>query len=510
VARFRHLVLARVNVVVGDAALEWTPEMPMGACRAYLEKHGIAHLVTSGRLGPAEDRMLDLPFMSAFVTAWDTAVQPLAAWRIVGLDEARRGYETLCDALPPPTEATTDTADSARQLTSFLKQAGLYAAGIAIAEWTRHAREHLLGADHPETFSAYGQLGELHEALGRHDDAEPLYEYALEGLERRCGPAHPETLRSLNGLAMVHESRGRYASAERLFARALEVRSQVLGDLHPETIVSMNNLACLHHRIARDATVAVDERRRRLREAEEVLRRVHEARERSLGPGHPSTLLSMNNLALLLKEEAAEPLLRRALASSEQKLGPDHHLTLTVLNNLALVLKAQSRHDDAEALYERVLEVLERTLGADHPHTTQTVLNLASLHEAQGRNERAESRYLRGLEARERSLGWMHPQTLIAANNLAWFRHDRHVGDPRPLFERLAAAWTDPEDWRSTWIQLGLALCDLRDMGDPAPAERCVSRLVELLGAGHERAVKASERLNAALERSQRADGGAT
>lgn len=37
-----------------------------------------------------------------------------------------------------------------------------------------------------------------------------------------------------------------------------------------------------------------------------------------------------------------------------------------------------------------------------------------------------------------------------------------------------------------------------------------MSRLVELLGAGHERAVKASERLNASLERSQRADGGAT
>ena len=66
-------------------------------------------------------------------------------------------------------------------------------------------------------------------------------------------------------------------------------------------------------------------------------------REKALGPEHPDTLTSMDNLALVLrrqgKYEAAEEMHRRALQLTEKVLGPEHPSTLTSMDNLALLLE---------------------------------------------------------------------------------------------------------------------------------------------------------------------------
>ena len=57
-----------------------------------------------------------------------------------------------------------------------------------------------------------------------------------------------------------------------------------------------------------------------------------------LGPKHPHTLSSINNLASVLdsqgKYEEAEVMHRRALKGSEKVLGPEHPLTLKIANDL--------------------------------------------------------------------------------------------------------------------------------------------------------------------------------
>lgn len=62
-------------------------------------------------------------------------------------------------------------------------------------------------------------------------------------------------------------------------------------------------------------------------------RRALESRERTLSREHPNTLVSINNLALLLQAKgdyaAAEPLNRRALKARERTLGPEHPDTLS-------------------------------------------------------------------------------------------------------------------------------------------------------------------------------------
>ncbi|HET9082187.1 MAG TPA: tetratricopeptide repeat protein [Trebonia sp.] len=68
-------------------------------------------------------------------------------------------------------------------------------------------------------------------------------------------------------------------------------------------------------------------------------------RERVLGPDHPGTLASRDNLALAYwaagRAAEAIPLFERALAGTERVLGPDYPSTVTVRDNLAAARAAQ-------------------------------------------------------------------------------------------------------------------------------------------------------------------------
>jgi tetratricopeptide (TPR) repeat protein len=67
------------------------------------------------------------------------------------------------------------------------------------------------------------------------------------------------------------------------------------------------------------------------------------------------------------------------LAIVEKALGPDHPDTAKSLNNLAGLLEAQGDLAAARPLYERALAISERTLGLDHPDTATVRGNLAML-----------------------------------------------------------------------------------------------------------------------------------
>ena len=112
-------------------------------------------------------------------------------------------------------------------------------------------------------------------------------------------------------------------------------------------------------------------------------------------------------------------LLRRALDSCERALGPEHPDTLRSRNNLAACLDAMGDLAGAKPLYRRTLEAYERILGPEHPYTLGSRNNLAGCLLEMGDLAAAEPLYRRTLEARERVLGPEHPDTLGSRNNLA-------------------------------------------------------------------------------------------
>jgi tetratricopeptide (TPR) repeat protein len=79
----------------------------------------------------------------------------------------------------------------------------------------------------------------------------------------------------------------------------------------------------------------------------------------------------------------ARPLYERALAINEKALGPEHPRTARSLNNLGALLQDQSDLAAARSLYERAIEIGEKTLGAEHPGTAISLSNLAR-HRSEG------------------------------------------------------------------------------------------------------------------------------
>ena len=153
-----------------------------------------------------------------------------------------------------------------------------------------------------------------------------------------------------------------------------------------------------------------------------ILRRLAET-EKTLGPEHPMTLQSIDQLASNLTDQKrfseAEPMCRRAVDGLKETLGSEHVDTLKSLTLLAMILEEQSKYMESEELYRSVLEAKERMLGHEHMETLTSLNNLAISLEKQGRYEQAANIHQQVLEVREKVLGSENPDTLQTLDNLA-------------------------------------------------------------------------------------------
>lgn len=80
----------------------------------------------------------------------------------------------------------------------------------------------------------------------RYDEAEPLFQQALQTSEQALGKTHPLVASSLTGLALIYHDQGNYSAAEPLYRRALQIVEQGFGSTHPYMATSLNNLAALY------------------------------------------------------------------------------------------------------------------------------------------------------------------------------------------------------------------------------------------------------------------------
>jgi tetratricopeptide (TPR) repeat protein len=220
-----------------------------------------------------------------------------------------------------------------------------------------------------------------------------------------------EEARRLNQQAVELYQAGRYPEALSLAQRALEIDEKALGPEHPDTAVSLNNLAGLY-----DASGAFEK-------ALPLYQRALKIREKALGPEHPDTATSLNNLAALYwargAYDQALPLYQRALKIREKALGPEHPDTSVSLNNLATLYQAMGAYDQALPLFKRALAIREKVLGPEHPATATSLNNLAGLYVDQGAYKQALPLYQRALQIVEKALGPEHPRTATSLNNLA-------------------------------------------------------------------------------------------
>jgi tetratricopeptide (TPR) repeat protein len=277
---------------------------------------------------------------------------------------------------------------------------------------------------------------------------------------------------------------GKYAEAVPVARRALESREQALGPEHPATALSLNNLGVLLQ--------AMGDLAGALPYYEHAL----SIDEKTLGPQHPQTARSLNNLGGLLQATGdlagALPYYERALAIHEKVLGSEHPDTATSYNNLGSLLQATGDLAGALPYYERALTIHEKVLGPEHPETATSLNNLGSLLQATGDLAGALPYYERAVAIHEKVLGPEHPDTATSLNNLGGLlQATGDLAGARRYYERALAI--DEKALGPLHPQTAVSLSNLgalqQAMGDLVGArsyyERALAIDEEVLGPEH-------------------------
>jgi serine/threonine protein kinase len=200
-----------------------------------------------------------------------------------------------------------------------------------------------------------------------------------------------------------------------LFEKARATRSANLGPDHPDTLMSMNNLAQGYQ----DAG--------KLDLALPLYKETLKLWKTKLGPDHPYTLGTMNNLASGYREagklDLALPLMKESFKLFKAKLGPDHPETLNSMNTLATGYHVAGKLDLALPLMKETLELQRAKLGPDHSDTLTTMHNLAEGYLVAGELDLALPLMKESFKLFKAKLGPDHPSTLKSMGTLATGYH---------------------------------------------------------------------------------------
>ena len=202
-----------------------------------------------------------------------------------------------------------------------------------------------------------------------------------------------------------------------------------LGPDHPDTLASRNNLAGTY----RDAG--------RLDKATPLYEQNLEDSIRGLGTDHPSTLTSRLNLAGAYQAAGrlseAIPLYEQVFSGRSRVLGPDHRSTLMSRDELAGAYREAGRFDEAIALKKQILADAMRIMGPNSPGASAARSNLAATYRDAGRLDEAITLYQENLDNVTRTLGLDHLETLASRHRLAGaYRDAGRLDEAIPLFEQ--------------------------------------------------------------------------
>lgn len=218
--------------------------------------------------------------------------------------------------------------------------------GVELGKWEESqqlweevlaGREQLEEAeDMPGMLVARRKLADAMMHTGKASEARVMYERVLAKLIKQFGPEHGSVLATQANFASALIQMGKYEEALKLEDVVVEAQTKLLGPAHEQTLQARGNRAGTYHKLGRYGEVRA--------EYEAVLKGFLALPH--LGPRHPTTMVLMHNLAVLLHEklgekEAAVRMLQEVVKVRTTVLGgnnPDTQMSARILASWKRVL----------------------------------------------------------------------------------------------------------------------------------------------------------------------------
>ncbi len=260
------------------------------------------------------------------------------------------------------------------------------------------------GPDDDSVALCYHSLGRALLMQGRLADAAEAYQTALTLFQQSFGPHHYRIYRSLRELSEVNLAQGKLTAASEWAARALEQAE--LGDFDRAAVMLIQGDIALRRGDLATAEAAflaaapvlfeiqnplhlarldylngrLAKQRKDWPEAERLLLRALERRERAYATGYPVMLANFCELAEVYlaqnRPKQALALLAKAQADALRDLPPDHAFHHVVQSIRGRALSALGRRDQGDPLLRRAFQALENMLGDAHYLTLEAGLRV--------------------------------------------------------------------------------------------------------------------------------------
>ena len=212
-------------------------------------------------------------------------------------------------------------------------------------------------------------VGNTYRGVGAYERAIGFLQRSLALRKQHLGTDHPDTLASMNNLAVAYQDcreAGPGPAAHRGDAQAQESQARP----RPSRYAHEHEQPCPGISGCREAGPGPAALRGDAQAPES------QARPRSSRHAHEHEQPRLAYQAAG-KLDLALPLDEETLKLSKAKLGPDHPETLASMNNLAMAYRAAGKLDLALPLFEETLKLRKAKLGPDHPDTLTSMNNLA-------------------------------------------------------------------------------------------------------------------------------------
>jgi tetratricopeptide (TPR) repeat protein len=244
---------------------------------------------------------------------------------------------------------------------------------------------------------------------GKRSIAKYTGERAVAGLTQRLGPEDPLTLRAMFHLARTYLHLEEVEKCHALLLWVLRLQKRFFGNDHPDTLMTRNELGIL-----------LCASKRHLSSAQRLVENVLRARKEIYGEEHAYTLWSVNDLAKIYTEvgrvDDAVALLEGIIPVVIRTLGEDHVGMTMTKGNLAKAYHLLERWEDASGCLLPLLEKLPR----GHPDWVNATYGYARVLLKLGKLEEAENRCLGLMEQVESTKVFPrdHPRTVSIADLL--------------------------------------------------------------------------------------------
>ena len=294
---------------------------------------------------------------------------------------------------------------------------------IVELEKTIQTQIETLGKEHLDIAMYCDSLGRLYLEASKYEQADSLYNIALDIKFKNFDETNPSIADSYLQLGKIYRYTGNYAKADSILNKALDIRLDLFGTNHPDIASVYLNLgnvsfmtsdyekAIIFYEKALDIRLEVyGKNHRDVAWSYLGIANVYQTtgdyvnaiifNKKALkiwidvqGEKHPDIGLFYNNLGLVYSYigdyEKAIYYHNKAVDDRIETLGENHHELSSSYNNLGLVYYATGDYEKAIFLYKKALNNMLLSIDENHPDVARTYNNLGNTYEIIGDYEKA-------------------------------------------------------------------------------------------------------------------------